>query len=47
MNKEKVKLMVKNMELLVRALKEELDAPDANYAEKFMYEDYDEVFEDQ
>ncbi len=50
MNKEKVKLIVRNLELLVQSLKEELeveDKPDYNYEDITPYiEDYDEVFYD-
>ena len=49
MNKEKVKLIVKNLELLVQSLKEELeDTPEYNYEEiKNHIQDYDEVFYDE
>lgn len=48
MNKERLKLIVKNLELLVQSLKEELEfeeKPDYNYEEITHYiQDYDEVF---
>ena len=48
MNKERLKLIVRNMELLVQSLKEELELEeklDYNYKEIAPYlEDYDEVF---
>ena len=48
MNKERLKLIVKNLELLVQSLKEELEfeeKPDYNYEEITNYiQDYDEVF---
>ena len=48
MNKERLKLILKNLELLVQSLKEELELeekPDYNYEEMAPYlEDYDEVF---
>lgn len=47
MNKEKVKLIVKNMELLIQALKEELDEPISTFTKDYMIDDYDEVFDDE
>lgn len=51
MEKERVELIVKNMELLVESLKKELDLeekPEFNYDEITPYlEDYDEVFYDE
>lgn len=51
MNKEKVKLIVRNLELLVQSLKEELeekDKPEYNYEEITSHlTDYDEVFYDE
>ncbi len=48
MNNEKLKLIVKNLELLVQSLKEELDLEDKhqyNYEEIASHlTDYDEVF---
>ena len=48
MNKERLKLIVRNLELLVQSLKEELELeekPDYNYENIKPYlEDYDEVF---
>ena len=48
MNREKLKLIVKNMELLVQSLKDELELeekPEYNYESITPYiEDYDEVF---
>jgi hypothetical protein len=48
MSKENLKLIVKNLELLVQSLKEELeleDKPEYNYEELINHlEDYDEVF---
>ena len=48
MNKERLKLIVKNLDLLVQSLKEELELEeksDYNYEEITPYlEDYDEVF---
>ena len=48
MNKERLKLIVRNLELLVQSLKEELELeekPDYNYEEITAYiQDYDEVF---
>jgi len=47
MNKERVKLIVRNMELLIDALKQELneDAPVQEEVSTVPYqEDYDEVF---
>jgi hypothetical protein len=50
MNKEKLKLIVRNLELLVQSLKEELDLgdrPQYNYEEiTNNLTDYDEVFYD-
>jgi hypothetical protein len=50
MNQEKVKLIVHNMELLVRSLKEELqESPNINYNnETFSYieDDVDEYYEE-
>jgi hypothetical protein len=50
MNQEKLKLIVKNLELLVQSLKEELDLndrPEYNYEQISPYvQDYDEVFYD-
>jgi hypothetical protein len=50
MNKEKLKLIVRNLELLVQSLKEELDLeerPQYNYEEINSHlTDYDEVFYD-
>jgi hypothetical protein len=50
MNKEKIKLIVRNLELLVQSLKEELDLedrPQYNYEEITTHlSDYDEVFYD-
>jgi aerobic-type carbon monoxide dehydrogenase small subunit (CoxS/CutS family) len=46
MNKERIKLIVKNMDLLVRALKDELDDTKPHYEENYQIDDYDEVFED-
>ena len=46
MDKERIKLIIQNMELLVRALKEEIrDTPVTSYI-KPKYDDYDEVFEE-
>jgi hypothetical protein len=51
MNKEKLKLIVRNLELLVQSLKEELDLedrPQYNYEEiTSNLTDYDEVFYDE
>ena len=48
MNKERLKLIVRNLELLVQSLKEELELeekPEYSYEEITHYiEDYDEVF---
>ena len=48
MDQEKLKLIVKNLELLVQSLKEELDLndrPEYNYEQISPYvQDYDEVF---
>ena len=47
MDKERVKLIVKNMELLVNALKQELNEPNPHEDESVglpYEEDYDEVF---
>jgi hypothetical protein len=46
MNREKVKLIVKNMELLIQTLKEELDEPISTFTNDYMIDDYDEVFEE-
>lgn len=46
MNKERIKLIVKNMELLVQALKEELNENVNSYDESYKIGDYDEVFEE-
>lgn len=46
MNREKVKLIVKNMELLIQALKEELNEPISTFTNDYMIDDYDEVFEE-
>ena len=50
MNQEKLKLIVKNLELLVQSLKEELDLndrPEYSYEQISPYvQDYDEVFYD-
>ena len=50
MDQEKLKLIVKNLELLVQSLKEELDLndrPEYNYEQISPYvQDYDEVFYD-
>ena len=46
MNIEKVKLIVKNMELLIQTLKEELDEPIPTFRKDYMIDDYDEVFEE-
>jgi hypothetical protein len=46
MNREKVKLIVKNMELLIQTLKEELDEPISTFTKDYMIDDYDEVFEE-
>lgn len=45
MNQERVKLIVQNMELLVRALKDELElqSPDLELPK---YDDYDEIFDE-
>ena len=50
MNKEKLKLIVKNLESLVECLKEEInsDVKDSVYEEiKTFLNDYDEVFYDE
>jgi len=47
MNREKVKLIVRNMELLIGSLKKELEEPpDHNYEEIFSYieDDVDEYY---
>lgn len=50
MEKEKLKLIVKNLELLIDSLKKELDLeeePKFNYEEVAPYiDDYDEIFYD-
>ena len=46
MNTEKVKLIVKNMELLIQALKEELNEPSSTFTNDYMIDDYDEVFDE-
>jgi hypothetical protein len=49
MDREKVKLIVRNLELLVDSLKAELYTDD-NVPESrnsLIYDDYDEVFEDE
>lgn len=46
MNQERVKLIVKNMDLLISALKEEVNESSNSYVEKYQIDDYDEVFED-
>lgn len=46
MNVEKVKLIIKNMELLIRSLKEEVEFDIEAHIENFRIDDYDEVFED-
>jgi hypothetical protein len=46
MNTEKVKLIVKNMELLIQALKEELNEPISTFTNDYMIDDYDEVFDE-
>ena len=45
MNQERVRLIVQNMELLVRALKDELNThlPEMELPK---YDDYDELFDD-
>lgn len=45
MNKERVRLIVQNMELLVRALKDELN-PHLLEMEPPKYDDYDEIFDE-
>ena len=45
MDKERVALIVKNIELLVEALKKELNDSAPSITEKYI-EDYDEVFEE-
>lgn len=46
MNKERIRLIIQNIELLVGALKEEIqDIPVTSYAAP-KYDDYDEVFEE-
>jgi hypothetical protein len=49
MDREKVKLIVRNLELLVDSLKAELYTDD-NVLESrssLLYDDYDEIFEDE
>jgi len=45
MNQERVRLIVQNMELLVRALKDELN-PQSLELELPKYDDYDEIFDE-
>jgi type II secretory ATPase GspE/PulE/Tfp pilus assembly ATPase PilB-like protein len=51
MNQEKVKLIVKNMELLIQSLKKEIEDPvEYNYEEITQYindEDVDEYYDDK
>lgn len=44
MNKEKVKLIIRNMELLLTSLKEELDNPPEEIQYSYTIDDYDEVY---
>lgn len=46
MDQEKVKMIVKNMDLLVQALKEELEVSKPFSYPNPVYDDYDEIFED-
>lgn len=46
MNVEKVKLIIKNMELLIRSLKEEIEFDVDKYIDNYKIDDYDEIFED-
>ena len=46
MHQEKVKLIIKNVELLLQELKKELDLEERFVYPKPMYDDYDEIFED-
>lgn len=47
MNKDKLKLIVRNLELLIDSLKAEVYSDDFNYRVQEKYLDYDEVFEDE
>lgn len=44
MNKEKVKLIIRNMELLLASLKEELDDSSEEMEYSYIIDDYDEVY---
>lgn len=46
MNVEKVNLIIKNMELLIGALKEEVTIVSKPIQKTYSIDDYDEVFED-
>ena len=46
MNVEKVNLIIKNMELLIEALKEEVTIDSKVMQKPYRIDDYDEVFED-
>lgn len=46
MNRERIKLIIKNMELLVEALKEEIKEP-VKESESILYDDYDEIYEEE
>lgn len=47
MNKDRLKLIVRNLELLIDSLKAEVYSDDSNYRVQEKYLDYDEVFEDE
>ena len=47
MNRERIKLIIQNMELLISALKEELQESSVIHPiEHFTHNDYDEVFDE-
>ena len=46
MNQEKVKLIIQNIELLVQALKEELNPSKSINHPEIVYDDYDEIFDE-
>jgi hypothetical protein len=49
MNKDKLKLIIKNLELLIQSLKEEIysDTSTYNRGNINILDDYDEIFEDE
>lgn len=46
MDKERVKLIIRNMELLVQALKEELNEP-IKESNPIVCDDFDEIYEEE